>query len=273
MKTFIRKLLLSLFLVEIAVLPETAQAIVLDWNNVTWASGTLSKSFDIDPSNAGNDITITITGNTSRFINGRPEITTDFTGGFGSSPSPDNLELWTDFANTSQSVTVTVTFNYAGGVNNVDFLLFDIDTGGAGSGKGNKTFIDQIRSVYAVSATSGLIAPTITTSANNSKSGSGTNQVVSGTGENNNSSADGNVKIDFGTNYISSFTFTYGNASSGVQSDPEYQSIGLYDINYKPKVPEVHPGLFAALISAFPFLGGFLRRYMTASKKAGGLAQ
>jgi hypothetical protein len=267
MKAIAKKLFLCLLLACAGLLPSKAQAIVLDWNNVTWSSGTLSNSLEIDSSNAGNDITITITGNTSRFISGRPEITTDFTGGYGSTPSPDNLELWADFSNTSESVTVTVTFSagYVGGVNNVNFMLFDVDTGSDVKG-GNKTFIDQVRAISAVSATSGLIAPTITTSSNNSKSGSGTNQVVSGTDENPNNSGNGNVTVDFGTNYITSFTFEYGNSASGVQKNPDYQSIGLYDINYKPKVPEVHPGLFAALISVFPFLGGLFRRFMTASK-------
>lgn len=237
---------MSLLILCAGLFTRSAQAIVLDWNNVSWTSGSLSTSYDIDPSNPGNDITITITGNTTRFISGRPEITTDFTGGFGASPSPDNLELWVDFSNRSQSVTVTVTFSagYVGGVNDVNFLLFDVDTG---TGGGTKTFIDQIRDIYAVSASGGLVAPTITTSANNTVSGSGTNQVVNGTGENNNSSSAGNVGISFGTNYITSFTFEYGNPSSGVQSNPDSQSIGLYDINYKPKVPEVHPGLIASL--------------------------
>lgn len=266
MKTIIQKLLLSLLLMTgSVVLPHAAQAIVLDWNNVSWTSGSLSTSYDIDPSNPGNDITITITGTTGAFISGRPEITTDFTGGFGASPSPDNLELWVDFGNRSQSVTVTVSFSagYVGGVNDVNFLLFDVDTG---TGGGTKTFIDQIRDISAVSASGGLVAPTITTSANNSVSGSGTNQVVSGTGENNNNSSAGNVGISFGTNYITSFTFEYGNPSTGVQKNPDSQSIGLYDINFKPKVPEVHPGLFAALVSAFPILGGLFRRFRTIGK-------
>ncbi len=230
-----------IFLVAI-LLSSTSYAIVLDWNNVTWTAGSLSAAYELDASNPGNDITITITGDTSRFIEDRPEITTDFTGGFGSSPSPDNLELWVDFSNRNQSITVTVTFNYADGVNDVNFLLFDVDTGSGGS---TKTFIDQIREISAVGTSGSLIAPTITTSANNSKSGSGTNQVVSGTDENNNNSGSGNVNIDFGTNYITSFTFEYGNPSSGVQKNPDSQSIGIYDINFKPKVPEFHPGIVA----------------------------
>lgn len=253
-------LLIWIIAAVIEALPVRTQAVVLDWNSVSWASGTLSHSYDIDPSNPGNDITITITGNTGQFIGGRPEITTDFTGGYGSSPAPDNLELWADFSNRYQEITVTVTFNYAAGVNDVNFMLFDVDTGGTGSGKGNKTFIDQITEIYAVSTTGSLTSPTITTSANNSKSGSGTNQVVTGTGESDNSSGTGNVTIDFGTNYVTSFTFTYGNPSSGVQSDPAYQSIGLYDINYKPKVPEVHPGLFAAFGCGLLVMGSLLRR-------------
>ncbi|HEY1172136.1 MAG TPA: hypothetical protein VGH19_12255 [Verrucomicrobiae bacterium] len=245
MRRTLKKTIICLLLLAITNLYSASYAIVLDWNNVTWTPGSLSTSYDIDPANAGNDITITITGDTARFIEDRPEITTDFTGGFGSSPTPNNLELWADFNNVNQSVTVTVTFNYVGGVNDVNFLLFDVDTG---SGGGTKTFIDQVRDIVAVGTGGGLIAPTITTSGNNSKSGTGTNQVVSGTAENPNNSGSGNVGINFGTNYITSFTFEYGNASSGVQKNPDSQSIGIYDINYKPKVPEFHPGVVAAVV-------------------------
>ncbi|MEM6820600.1 MAG: hypothetical protein AAF558_01485, partial [Verrucomicrobiota bacterium] len=37
-----------------------ALGITLDWNSVNWISGNTTQSFDIDPSNPGNDITITI---------------------------------------------------------------------------------------------------------------------------------------------------------------------------------------------------------------------
>ena len=264
----LHSLLMGILVLLAVLFPQSTQAIVLDWNSVTWTSGALTGSFDIDPNNPGNDVTITITGSTGRFTGGRPEITTDFTGGFGSSPTPDNLELWMDFSNRSQSITVTVAFNYTGGVNAVDFMLFDVDTGP--SSKGTRTFIDQVRSISAVSATSGLVAPTITTSANNSVSGSGTNQVINGTGENPNNSADGNVGISFGTNYITSFTFTYGNPSSGVQSDPDSQSIGLYDINFKPKVPEYRPGLIAAMLCLGFGLHQYWRRHRPAESGSAG---
>lgn len=44
---------LSLFLTVLA-----ARAVVLNWSNVTWPAGSTSQSYDIDPTNPGNDITI-----------------------------------------------------------------------------------------------------------------------------------------------------------------------------------------------------------------------
>jgi len=236
-------LLLSLFLS-----PVSARAIVLDWSNVTWTPGALTGSFDIDPSNAGNDVTVTITGNTTRFFSSSyPQITDDFTGGLGS--TTDQLDLYVDYSNTSQAITVTVTFHYTGGVSDVEFTLFDIDTG-AVTGKGKnpeRGFVDQVRSITATATNNTLVSPTITVSNSTytQTGGSGTNQTITGQDVANDFSSQGSANISFGTNTISSFTFTYGEGA-GSENDPFAQGIGLYDISYKPKVPEFHPGLISA---------------------------
>ncbi len=48
---------------------------------------------------------------------------------------------------------------------------------------------------------------------------------------------------------ITNFSFTYGNETNA-PSNPGNQWITLYDISFdaKPKVPEWHPGLIAALL-------------------------
>ncbi|HEY1172138.1 MAG TPA: hypothetical protein VGH19_12265 [Verrucomicrobiae bacterium] len=228
---------------------------------MTWTPGSLTGSFDIDSSNPGNDVTVTISGNTSRFFSSSyPQVTDDFSGGI--SPLPDQLDLYVNFANTSESITVTVTFHYVGGVSDVNFTLFDVDTGSVtGTTKGKdpvdiRGFVDQVRAITAIATNNTLVAPTISVSNTTytQLSGSGTNQAVTGQNVAGDFTSQGSVNVSFGTNTISSFTFTYGQGPNS-ETDPFAQGIGLYDINYKPKVPEFHPGLiagaFCLLIAAF----------------------
>lgn len=257
----IMRMLFFLVAAVLIVSAPSAKALVLDWSNVTWTPGSLTGSFDIDSSNPGNDVTVTISGNTSRFFNSNyPQITDDFSGGI--SPLPDQLDLYVNFANTSESITVTVTFHYTGGVSDVEFTLFDIDTGSVtGTTKGKnpvdiRGFVDQVRSITATSTNNTLVAPTISV-ANSSYtqvSGSGTNQTINGQDVAGDFTSQGSATVSFGTNTISSFTFTYGQGANS-ENDPFAQGIGLYDITYKPKIPEVHPGLiagaFCLLVAAF----------------------
>jgi hypothetical protein len=86
------------------------------------------------------------------------------------------------------------------------------------------------------------VAPTITTSVNNTLSGTGLTQVVDGTVttvDTGAGSGNGNVTISFGATAIRSFTFTYG-SGSGTVADPTYQHVGLSDITFTP-VPELNP--------------------------------
>lgn len=242
----VKYILAIVLLLSLAI--RQAQAIVLDWSGVTWSAGTLTQSFDIDSTNPGDDIKITISGSTGRFMSGYPAITDDSSAGFsgGMGPGTQNLEMYVDFSSDSQKVKVSIDFLYTGGVGDVDFTLFDVDVG-TGS---PKSFIDQITKIYATSTNGTFIAPSITTDIASSVSGSGTNQVVTGTAVSDSADADGNVAISYASYGITNVTFTYGN-SSAAQNNPASQSIGLYDINFKkPVVPEVHPGLIASLLCA-----------------------
>jgi hypothetical protein len=88
----------SLFLVLAALYSSPhARGALVDWDTLTWAPGSLSKSFDVDPSNAGNDIAFTLSGNTGTFTNDvstgiiTPAITMSLQG--GQSPVQKSLEL------------------------------------------------------------------------------------------------------------------------------------------------------------------------------------
>ena len=218
-------------------LAASASAVLVDWSTLSWAAGSLSNSYDVDPSNPGNDVTVTVSGDTGQLLPEPPQtpaITTNLQGGQAFAAS--TLTLLVDFSNQSQGVTVTVDFSalYAAGVTNVSFQLFDVDFASS-PGNSGSNYQDQIRSISALSIDgTTLIAPTITISPNNSLTGTGLSQVVNGTASLNDTGAgsgDANVTISFGTAAIKSFTFTYGSGSD-TNSDPTLEHIGLYNIDY-----------------------------------------
>jgi hypothetical protein len=224
-----------------------AHAITLDWDTVTWTAGSLSNSYDVDAARPGNDITVTVSGNTAQLqrelASGTPwtpAVTPDFQGGLGT--AQNTLCLAVDFVNQSQSITVTVDFSalYTLGVQNVSFTLFDIDF----SNTSGNTYQDLLSGITALS-TDGVtqVAPTITTSANNARSGTGLTQTVIGitsTVDVGPGSGNGNVTISFGATAIKSFTFTYGSGGPSGVTDPTYQHVGMHDITFTP-VPEINP--------------------------------
>ncbi|PZR73916.1 MAG: hypothetical protein DLM73_09465 [Chthoniobacterales bacterium] len=247
--SFSLRLFLSLLLTPFLV--SAAHAITLDWDTVTWTPGSLSNSYDVDPTKPGNDISVNITGDTGQFApkggSTIPAIMNIIEGGL--TPVQNALVLHLDLANQSQFVTVTVNFSasYTLGVNNVSFTIFDVDFA-------SSAFQDQLSSITALSIDgTTLVAPTITTSSGNSLSGSGLNQIVTGLNNNPDTGAgsdSGNVTISFGATAIKSFTFTYGSGATA-PADPSTQGIALHDITFTP-VPELNPawsGLAACLVA------------------------
>ncbi|HEY1174263.1 MAG TPA: hypothetical protein VGH19_23050 [Verrucomicrobiae bacterium] len=241
------KILSQLVLVALCILPFQSHAVILDWDSVNWSSGNLTGSFDIDSSNPGNDITITISGATGYLAQDVNDVT-DLTGGYNS-PAQQALFMNMNYDSRNSTLIVTVTFNYAQGVQDVSFSLFDVDRSNAGSDSG---YTDKIV-LLGKNLNNTLVAPTtITTSSDNAKTGTGTNVYVYGTDGASDTSSSGNVGYGFtGTNTINSFTFTYGNENSGsyaAPNNPGNQWISLFDITYtpRPKVPEWHPGLIAS---------------------------
>lgn len=229
-------------------------AVLLDWNPQSWSGGSLTGSFDLDATNPGNDVTITITGNTSRFEGSSPNDTTDLTGGQGG--SQQSLFLDVDWNNRSQSITVTIEFHYAYGVDDLSFTVFDVDRV-----SGNHT--DKIFDILGTTDNSAVVAATVTTSSDNQLVGTGTNQYVRGTSSSGSSSGNGNVGITFGSTPIYSAEFSWGNENNA-PNNPGEQWIGLYDISFKKRIPEVHPGLAASLscflVVGFRFLSARRRR-------------
>ncbi len=237
-------------------------AVTLDWDTVTWTPGSLTNSYDIDPLKAGNDATITISGNTNRLrttnLSGvqTPAITNAFAGGM--SPTQNSLHLALDLTSNAESVTVTLDFSalYAAGIYHLTFTLFDVDYANNG---GSSQYQDQISNIHGTTVGGMQVAPRVTTSAANTLIGSGLTQVVNGTAsvaDTGASSGDGNVTFDFDDTAIKSFTFTYG--SSSAFANPTYQHVGFWDFNYSP-VPEINPA-WSAILSCLGASGLVLRR-------------
>lgn len=163
-----RGIALGLVLLGIGLARE-ARAILIDWDTLTWTAGSLLNSYDIDPDNPGNDITIQVTGDTTRFLANYPQITGNLTG--GTVPSENSLQLFLDFSNKSQAITVSIAFLYPVGVDEVAYDLFDIDLSGT-------TYIDQISALSGNYNLGTPVGPSITGSADNAVTGSGTAQVI-----------------------------------------------------------------------------------------------
>lgn len=235
------------------IVAANSHAITLDWDTVTWTNGSLTGSYDIDPAKAGNDITVTASGDTAQFgteSTGQltPATTTNLQGGLVTAEK--TLTLLMDFSNQTQAITVNFGFSalYTQGVTNVSFTIFDVDFASF-PGNSGTNFQDQIRSIYAIAADGvTLVAPTIAVGSAVSLTGTGLNQFATGiatSADNGVGSQNGNVTISFGPAAISSLTFVYG-SGAGTNANPTAQHVGIYDLSFKP-VPEINPAWFGGL--------------------------
>ncbi len=237
----------------------SSQATVLDWNSVTWTPGSLAKSFDIDPTHPGNDITVTLSLSTgAAFQSNNPSISNTFTGGPVTTTKALNMNI--DLANAAAYVQVRIDFLYAGGVSNASFSLFDIDrSSGAGT-----AWQDQVRNFSGQAVGNSTISPTnVTGSSGNlviystltGYTATGTSNIVnSGPGSQN-----ANVGVTYGQSYIKSMVFNYG-SGSGVQLNPDAQGIGLGKISFTPSAtPEINSSA-GAILGCLAALGLYWRR-------------
>ena len=165
------RLLLTVLTLYLLLATSAAQGTVLDWSTITWTPGSLSNTYNLD-GDTFDDVTITISGDTSALVSGYPSIGTDLEGGLGS--ADDALLLRLNFTDPSQSITVTVQFHYYYvGATNVSFSLFDVD----GDQLGASPIYRSRDHLSNLSATgdNGLIAAALTAGSANSTAGSGTN--------------------------------------------------------------------------------------------------
>jgi len=211
-----------------------AYGTVLDWSNVSWTPGSLTQTYNLDGDDF-DDITVTISGDTSALVSGYPDL------------QGDALLLRLNFADPSQSITVTVQFHYYYvGATNVSFSLGDVDGDQVGASP-NYRFRDHLSNLSAT-GDNGLIAASLTAGTVNSTAGSGINQTVTGNDLAN--SGDSNVSIDYGSNNVNEFSFTIGNSGNILAGNPNEQVIAIHDIKFKSKLPEVGSTLMAVALCA-----------------------
>jgi hypothetical protein len=106
----------------------TASAVTLDWSKVTWPAGSTSQSYEIDSTNPGNDITISMTSSSgNQFASGFPAIAT----GFGGSTTTPMLRERISLSSASAFVTTTINFNYTQGayVQNLNLMTLILRQG------------------------------------------------------------------------------------------------------------------------------------------------
>lgn len=234
----------------------SCRGVVLDWSLVSWPLNSLTNSFDIDSSNPGNDVRITITGDTDYITGNNPQIDSQITGGYGTSAK--SLDLTTTFDTQYQQWTLTVEFLYSNGVQDVSFTILDIDA------VTDPPPADQLRNIYATAVGStNLVAPTIVGSVDNVVTGSGVNQTVTGVTPNQQSSADGNVYVSYSNTPISSFTYTFAMDSNVVLHGGKIasQHNALYDITFSKPVPEVGVAFPPCAMAAFALAFLVVRKF------------
>jgi hypothetical protein len=232
------------------LLPTPANALVVDWDTVTWNPGDTTNSYNIDPGTPGNDVTVTVTAKNNVLTTDSntaiqtPLVGTSITGGL--SPVQNSFEIAGNLK-TNSEVTMTVNFNpaYVLGSSGVTFTIFDVDVG---------TNPDEIQTIYGIApdGTTHIAATISSLGPNVSLSGTGLTQQLTGTGVSANSGAgsgNSNATITFNSPIIGfSFLFANGNGA------PSYQDIAVGDIYFIP-VPEADAAFPVLLLAG---LAGFV---------------
>lgn len=230
-----------------------ARAVLLDWSTVTWNNGDLTNSYELDATNPGADITITISGDTGTLSGGTPVIDTTLPG--GTSPADSSLRTQIDLANHAQQLTVTITFNYPSLVDNATFKIFDIGNNGMNSQ-------DQIRNIIGTDGTTQYAANITNVGSAVQLAGSGTSQTLTGISSpppGGAGAVQGDATISFGANKINQITYVYGSGSAA-NANPAAQQVTLFDISFVSAVPEVGASLGALAVCLFVLLTERRRR-------------
>ena len=248
-----------LLLISAAALScHSADGVTLDWDAASWTAGSLSNSYNIDPANAGNDITVSVatSGGATLMadpVTGLASPTRNNTLAGGLSPVQNSLKISADLS--AGYVTITIDFSawYPLGVQDLSFTLFDVDLNGA-----SYRAQDEISSIVATNGAA-TIAPTITgVGSSVTHSGTALSQQLIGNADavdTGASSAAGNATISFGSNAVKTVSFRWDRGPDATGSAP-IAYIGLHDINFTP-VPEVNPAMVAGVVC---LAGGWLAR-------------
>ena len=240
-----------------ALFCHTAHGVTLDWDAATWTPGSLSNSYNVDPANTGNDITVSVAAGGGAVlmndtVTGFASPTNNNTLAGGLSPVQNSLKISADLSSSTAFVTITIDFSawYPLGVQNLSFTLFDIDLNGS-SYRGQ----DEISSIVGTNGATSF-TPTITgvgSSVTHFVSGSthrligNADSVDTGAG-----SSNGNATISFGSNAVKTVTFRWQRGPDATGSAPPgYFSV--HDINFTP-VPEINPAWAAAGLCGFGLL-------------------
>ena len=201
---------------------------VLDWDlaRYTWTrpgggQPVLTRTYDV----GGADVTFTISGNTSGFVNqsgiGRqsPATTKYFSGGLSPTENSLLIEKQLTAIGSRPTTTLTIDFAHTGGVSNVVLPFFDI----AGEATGRRE-----RVVATATAGGSTVNPSaITTGEANEQVGNngvqGTENVAS------NVSDDGNATIRFGQSGITQIRLVLSNQGS---TNATHGGYALHDISF-----------------------------------------
>jgi hypothetical protein len=240
--------------------PRAAQALVLDWNAVSWAPGTFSHSYDLTGDTV-NDITVAITSKQANiWVNDptsgtpTPALTQTLTGGL----SGQNSLILAANLKTQSDVTVQISFTggsgFMRGAANVSFTIFDIDV---------TTNSDIISGIYGVAPDGSKVAATITNVGSAATlTGTGLTQTLTGNSASADKSGNGNATISFGSTLIYDVFLTFSNTSG----PPQYQDIAFGNISFTP-VPEINPAV-ASMVSCLVATGLMVLVHRRAKLKA-----
>jgi hypothetical protein len=227
-----------------------ARALVLDWDSVAWAPGTLVNSYDLN-GDAVNDVTVQITSQQANIwqvdpTSGTqaPTVNQTLTGGLA--PAQNSLMLAANL-HTKSDATVQISFTGGNGAlntpgaTNVSFTLFDIDV---------TTNSDIISNIYGVAPDGTHVAATITNVGPGvTLTGTGLTQQLAGNVASADNSGNGNATISFGSTLIYDVFFTFSNTAGA----PRYQDIAIGDVTFTP-VPEINPAA-ASVVSCLAAAG------------------
>lgn len=230
--------LAAISLVALGGWANSAHALVLDWDAVTWTDGSVNNSYDLN-GDAINDITVALTTQDQATWAAdpatgtqTPTVNQSLTGGL--SPVENSLNLSANLK-TQSNVWVQLSFTGAQpGAANVSFTIFDIDI---------TTNSDIIETIVGRALDGSFVPATITNVGSAvTLTGTGFGQQLTGNAAAANNSANGNATISFGSTVITDVFFNFSNSSGTHQ----FQNIGIGDISFTP-VPEINPAISASV--------------------------